>query len=116
MRTTTPLRLSALALAGLLAGGCTAAADPLDSPPVATTQVRVIDDLFEPVAAEVPAGTEVTWTWEGDNLHNVTADDFSSDVQDQGIFRHTFDQAGTYRYRCTLHAGMEGAVVVADQP
>lgn len=116
MRTTATLRLSALALTGLLAGGCTTAADPLDSAPVATAQVSVTDDRFQPAAAEVPAGTEVTWTWEGDNLHNVTANGFSSDVQDEGTFRHTLDQAGTYRYRCTLHAGMEGAVVVVDGP
>lgn len=60
-------------------------------------------------------GTEVTWTWEGDSEHNVVADAFSSDVQSEGIFRHAFDQPGTYRYRCTLHGGMDGTVLVAPQ-
>jgi plastocyanin len=63
---------------------------------------------------EVPAGTEVTWTWDGDNRHNVTGEPFSSDTQSEGTFSHTFDDAGTYTYRCTLHPGMEGAVVVTD--
>lgn len=108
-------RLPALTLIALLAVGCgTSAADPLEATPVETSQVSIRDNEFEPAAVEVPVGTEVTWTWEGDSDHNVVADDFSSDVQSEGTYARTFDEPGTYAYNCTLHAGMEGAVIVTD--
>lgn len=106
-------RPSVLAVAALavLAAGC-AGDGPLAAEPVATSEVAVVDDDFEPAVAEVRAGTTVTWTWQGRNDHNVVADDFSSDVQSSGTFTHTFDEPGTYAYRCTLHSGMRGEVVV----
>lgn len=82
--------------------------------PAATSQVSVDDDFFAPDAVKVTTGTEVTWTWVGSNAHNVTADGFASEAQTDGTFSHTFDQAGTYAYVCTLHPGMEGTVVVTD--
>jgi plastocyanin len=36
----------------------------------------------------------------------------SGDPQRSGTFTHTFDRPGTYPYRCTLHDGMDGRVVV----
>ncbi len=82
-------------------------------PPVAgVTEVAVRDDFFVPAAIEVPAGTTVTWQWEGNNQHNVVGDGFESPVQDQGEFAYTFSEPGTYDYRCTLHGGMNGEVLV----
>lgn len=105
--------LLAVAAVAVLAVGC-AADDPLAAEPVTTSEVAVVDNEFEPAVAEVPAGTTVTWMWEGRNDHNVVADDFSSDVQSSGTFTHTFDEPGTYAYQCTLHGGMRGEVVVID--
>ena len=59
-------------------------------------------------------GTRVTWTWVGNNPHNVTADGFASETQVEGKFIQTFDRAGSYAYACTIHPGMEGTVVVTD--
>lgn len=84
------------------------------SNPVVTSQVSVDDDVFEPATVEVATGTQVTWTWVGNNAHNVTADEFSSETQTDGTFSHAFDQAGSYAYVCTLHPGMDGTVVVTD--
>lgn len=96
--------------AGLIFGG---QSDP--GPPVAgVTEVAVGDNFFAPVAIEVPAGTTVTWTWDGNNDHNVVGDGFESPVQIQGGFAHTFSAPGTYDYRCTLHGGMRGEVVVTN--
>jgi plastocyanin len=36
----------------------------------------------------------------------------SGDPQRSGTFTHTFDRPGTHPYRCTLHDGMDGRVVV----
>lgn len=78
------------------------------------TQVSVVDNDFEPSNLQVKAGDTVTWTWEASNDHNVVGDTFESDVQQSGTFTHTFDDAGEYEYVCTLHAGMNGAIVVAE--
>lgn len=107
-------RTVVLTTLALIAGGCGAGGpDPLAAPPVAASAVVVADDEFAPAAVEVPAGTSVTWTWEGGNAHNVSGDGFTSDTQDEGTFTHAFDAPGTYAYRCTLHPGMTGAVVVS---
>jgi hypothetical protein len=48
--------------------------------------------------------------------HDVTADSFSSgeagDMAGGETFEHTFEEAGTFDYVCTVHPGMEGTVVV----
>jgi plastocyanin len=90
------------------------ASDASAQAPVATTDISVQDNSFGPAAVEVAAGDTVTWTWEGDNDHNVVGDDFQSDTQNDGTFEQSFDQAGTYTYQCTLHGGMGGTVVVTD--
>jgi plastocyanin len=109
--------LGALALAAALVlagcggdGGGGAEAAPVTG----VTQVAAKDNRFSPAAIQVPAGTTVTWTFE-DGLvpHDVKADSFGSgEPRRDGSFTHTFDQPGTYPYRCTLHDGMTGRVVV----
>jgi plastocyanin len=42
----------------------------------------------------------------------VKGDGFASKNQTKGTFAHRFDRPGEYRYTCTLHAGMDGRVVV----
>lgn len=107
---------SALALILALCGCGGGSGGAPEADPVPTSDVGVADDIFEPEAITVPVDTEVVWTWEGENDHNVVGDDgaFQSPVQDQGTFRWTFDEAGTVAYRCTIHAGMTGTVVVTD--
>lgn len=75
--------------------------------------VQVDDNVFEPEAVEVGVGGTVTWEWVGNEPHNVSHDDFSSDIQQAGTFEHTFAEAGTFDYVCTVHPGMEGTVEVS---
>ena len=91
------------------------AASPADAPPVrGATTVDAKDLKFLPPAIEVAPGTEVTWRFvDGSVPHDVKGDGFASEIQSRGTFSHRFTQAGEFRYRCTLHAGMEGRVVVA---
>ena len=103
---------AAVVLAGCGGDGGGAGADA--APVTGVTEVAAKDNRFTPAAIQVPAGTEVTWRFDdGFVPHDVKADGFSSgDPQRKGTFTHTFDRPGTYAYRCTLHDGMDGRVVV----
>lgn len=86
-------------------------------------QVRSLDNTFRVADIEIVAGTEVWWTNNGRNDHNVLPVDPS---QDWGIdtedfapgdeYRHVFDRPGTYLYFCSIHGtetvGMIGSVTV----
>jgi plastocyanin len=109
------LRLLLPLLAAVVLAACSAAAgDPADATLVKTSEVVAKDNRFEPVAVEVPAGATVTWRFEDGSVpHDVTGEGWKSgEPQSKGTFRHAFDRPGSYDYRCTLHGGMEGRVVV----
>ena len=114
-----PLLLAPLALAAaLVLAGCGddggGAAASAAAPVTGVTRVAAKDNKFTPPAIQVPAGATVTWAFE-DGLvpHDVTGDGWrSGDPQRKGTFAHTFDRPGTYSYRCTVHDGMNGRVVV----
>jgi plastocyanin len=108
-----PLALVAVVLAGCGGGGEDNGG--ADAAPVnGVTAVGAKDNQFTPPAIEVPAGTEVTWEFQDRFVpHDVTGDGFTSgEPRRSGTFTHTFDRPGTYPYRCTLHSGMDGRVVV----
>jgi plastocyanin len=71
---------------------------------------------FQPAEVTVSAGDTVTWTNDDSVGHDVTADSFSSGdpggMAPGDTFEHTFEEAGTFDYVCTVHPGMEGTVVV----
>jgi plastocyanin len=85
-----------------------------DAQPVTgVSEVTARQLRFQPPAIQVPAGTEVTWRFDDGSVpHNVKGDGFASGNQTKGTFVHRFDRPGEYRYTCTLHAGMDGRVVV----
>ena len=113
MRSRHPLSLlfaaSLVAVTGCGDDGTTAASA---GPAVVGTEVAVVDNAFEPARLEVEAGETVTWTWEGDNPHDVVFDDFGSEVQTGGTYTYTFEEAGEFAYTCTIHANMDGTIVV----
>jgi plastocyanin len=110
--------LVALALAAVVLAGCggdEGGGNGVDAAPVTgMTEVAARDNQFTPPAIQVTAGTAVTWTFDDRFVpHDVTGDGFTSgDPRRSGSFTHTFDRPGTYDYRCTLHDGMGGRVVV----
>jgi plastocyanin len=112
-----PALLIALALAAAVLAGCgdergDGGADA--APVTSVTEVAAEDNRFSPAAVQVPAGTRVTWEFKDRFVpHDVTGDGFTSgDPRRRGSFSHTFARPGTYPYRCTLHDGMDGRVVV----
>jgi plastocyanin len=80
------------------------------------TEVSMADIAFDPAEVTVSAGDTVTWTNNDSVGHDVTADSFSSGdpggMAGGATFEHTFEEAGTFDYVCTVHPGMEGSVVV----
>jgi plastocyanin len=84
------------------------------APPATTNAIKIVDNAFSPVSTTVAAGTTVTWTWTGANIHNVTFDDGpKSATQNSGTYQRTFNTVGTYSYHCTIHGtAMSGVVTV----
>jgi plastocyanin len=78
----------------------------------ATKGVKVVDDSFSAKSVTIHKGDTVKWTWKGSNPHNVKFKGFASKVQVKGTFSHKFKKRGTFSYRCTIHSGMTGKVVV----
>lgn len=86
-------------------------------------QVRSLDNTYRPDELEVVAGTEVLWTNNGRNDHDVVPvdddADWGVDIEDftpGEEYAHVFGTPGVYDYYCSIHgtkdAGMIGSVVV----
>ena len=77
--------------------------------------VKIAEFAFAPSALEVKVGTKVTFTNEDSYEHTATADDGSFDsgkLAEGKTFDFTFDEPGTYAYKCSIHNSMTGTVVV----
>jgi plastocyanin len=85
---------------------------------VQNRKVAMKDTQFNPRGVTVSKGTTITWTNDDDFDHNVTKEsgpgpDFKSENYGKGkTYEQQFTTAGTIKYECTLHPGMEGTVTV----
>lgn len=109
MRTTFAIPL-ALALAA-----AAAPLRPLDAA-ARTVTVTISDYAFSPDKVVVHRGDTVKWVNEDTMPHTATALDghsFDSAALDPGAnWSFVFAKAGDYAYRCAIHPGMRGSVVV----
>lgn len=81
----------------------------------ATRTVAMRNIKFNPRNITIDRGDTVTWENEDAERHNAIGEDnsFDTPVIDQGeTSQHTFNNAGTIDYFCTLHANMEGTITV----
>ena len=82
----------------------------------AAATVNATDGLvFSPSSATIAHGQAVCWQNIGIMPHTVTSYDgtsFSSGLAGGQMFLHTFPAAGSFPYRCTIHAGMTGTITV----
>jgi len=94
--------------------GCATTSKTTPPPPEADDAVvRLVGLDFEPSTVRVPVGRRVRWEWTDSVVHNVVSTDFASSKELAGGSHSVrFDRTGTFQYRCTLHKGMEGTVVV----
>lgn len=111
------LTLVLLALAAAAVLGLAATSSGSTASTAAAKRVAVKDNRFSPKAVSVSKGGKVTWVWKGSNDHNVTftkapkgASKHGSSTKSSGRFTRSFNKRGTYRYVCTIHAGMKGSV------
>jgi len=99
----------------------TATSLPTATKPPATARVKITEHNekydFEPATLTITVGTTVVWTNTSDAPHIVSSDSGptlqSTTIKaSSGTFSHTFAQAGTYSYHCTIHPYMKGTIVV----
>lgn len=71
---------------------------------------------FTPGSIAVHAGDAVTWTNDDTTTHTVKSKEpglfFSGSILQKRSFEHTFAEAGTFEYYCSLHPWMKGTVEV----
>lgn len=120
MRRVSLLVASVLVALSACGGGST---DPVSPPappppPPPPNSVSVTSNSFTPSQLTASPGTTVTWNFQG-GVHNVTFEDNQGSSADQSSGSHsrTFNNPGTFRYRCTIHSssftsGMTGSVQI----
>jgi plastocyanin len=79
--------------------------------------VSIDNFAFTPASLTVKAGTKVTFTNRDDIPHTVVSTDkppaFRSKAMDtDDVFSFVFDKPGSYKYFCSLHAHMQGTIIV----
>jgi len=100
------------------AGGPTqAAAVCSDSTGATTVDATVVDFTWsQPITAKV--GDVITWTNDDTAAHKVATDDGKCTMSQniaggggkQGL---VFNVAGTYPFKCTIHANMKGTITIS---
>ncbi len=109
----------AVALMGIVTGllpGCTPSSTSTPTPTQASNEVIIRGRAYIPDPIIVPAGTTVTWTNEDATTYNVSSEDglFVADLVLNGSFSHTFNEPGTFNYRCDFHEDMFGYKVIVE--
>lgn len=105
------LPLLCAAFGGLLLGVLPASA--------ATVSVTVTNFGYSPPTVNINVNDQVTWTWGNTGItpHSTTARTNSAELWDSGLhttpftFSHTFPNAGSFPYWCSLHTLIQQGMV-----
>lgn len=109
----TPMLCAAFALAVAVPVAGPALATGATARKASTTTVVLKHIAFSPRKVTIRRGETVRWVWrDGGTAHNVTGKGYRSRTISKGSFNHRFTKAGRFTYRCTIHPGMNGIVVV----
>jgi len=85
--------------------------------PALEAHVRIRSSAFEPALLSVDRWTQVTWFNRDSVAHTVTGPGFASEPLAPGqTFSHTFYEAGTFNYACSIYPSMTGVIVVSTRP
>lgn len=75
--------------------------------------ITIQNFAFNPGTLTVKQGTKVTWTNQDSATHTVKSDTFNSgDIKQGDKFEFTFNNKGSFEYRCSIHPSMTGKIVV----
>ena len=116
------VRIARISVVALLALSLLAVAAPAlavsDAARVAAggvTRVKMVDgNDFRPATVTIPRRSVVKWVNRDNVSHTSTSSTSNSGTVRPGeSFKKRFRRAGTYDYRCTIHVGMTGTVVVS---
>ena len=81
-----------------------------------TVNIDMKNIRFDPAEQKVSVGQKVVWTNQDTVDHNVVAKDGadfkSKEFGKDGTYEFTPRKAGTIKYSCTLHPGMDGTLTV----
>jgi plastocyanin len=79
-----------------------------------TVNVGMAKLKFDPKKLEVKKGDSINFVWKESVAHNIKFDNGSlkSKTQNKGAWLVKMDKVGVFKFKCTLHPGMEGVVSV----
>ncbi len=80
-----------------------------------TNEVWMQNTAFTPSSITVAVNTTIKWTNKDGMTHTVTSTSGlfdSGSISSGGTYSHQFATTGSYSYRCTIHSGMTGMVIV----
>src|SRR5207248_4497522 len=87
-----------------------------DGPVVQANAIQFIDYSFAPARVTVKAGTKVSFTNNGGEMHNASSSDGGG--WDTGLLARgqsaaiTFNRPGIYNFNCSPHPSMIGQIIV----
>ena len=77
--------------------------------------ITVVSFAFDPSSLTISAGETVTWT-DGSTYHTVFSNDglwaVSHALTSIDSFEYTFNDVGTFTYKCGNHSSMTGTIIV----
>jgi plastocyanin len=92
-------------------GGAPAAQAQLGAAKPVNISVRAL--TFVPKKFDAKVKQKINFVWKENVAHNIVFDKkIKSPTQNKGSWTTSFDKAGTYKFKCTLHPGMNGEVKV----
>ena len=120
MKTSSSVRVAVVAATAIAlvvpAAAAEAQVDPRGVGPLGTIQrVRMVDgNRFRPPTLTVARGTRVRWVNRDNVSHTTTSNTgiWDSTLSPGERFARRFRRAGEFNYRCTIHTGMSGRIVV----
>lgn len=79
-----------------------------------TINISMAKLKFEPKKLEVKKGDSLNFVWKESVAHNVKFENGGpkSKTQSKGAWLAKMDKVGVFKFKCTLHPGMEGVVAV----
>jgi plastocyanin len=112
----------AISLGGLWLSGCGGYSRGGEAGATAPgpNEIWLKDHAFVPESMTVVPGTTITWINEDVAIHNVTSGPrgnpdgvfASGNLWHHAKFSHTFNEAGTFPYYCSIHSHMQGTIIV----